>query len=103
MTNPPFGFSEEDPNGHPYHSLAYGDPDGPEEEVMMVDFYRMNPPIDGDTYAIKFQMHGVRVVVPRSIILEALNYGWNYEFSDQEFFCDHKHELYQPEEEPEGE
>ncbi len=89
-------FTEEDPDGHPYHSLAYGDPDGPDGEVLFVDYLRMDPPLDGDEYVARFKMHGMQVVIPRTILMTAIYEGWNYTFSSHKFICDHEHQLYEP-------
>jgi len=89
-------FIEEDASGHPYHSLAYGDQDGPEDAVLFVDFFRMDPPVGGDHYGAIFKMFDKQVVVPESILKMAISQGWNYKSRPHKFTCDHKHELYDP-------
>ena len=91
---------EEDVSGHPYHSLAYGDPDGPEDAVLFVDFFRMDPPVDGDHFGAIFKMFGVQVVVPESLLKLAMAEGWNYKSMPHMFNCDHKHELMNPNDDP---
>ena len=93
-------FIEEDPNGHPYHSLAYGDEDGPEDAVLFVDFFRMDPPVGGDHYGAVFKMFGKQVVVPESILKLATSEGWNYKSKPHMFNCEHKHDLMDPNDDP---
>jgi len=93
-------FIEEDPSGHPYHSLAYGDKDGPEDAVLFVDFFRMDPPVGDDHYGAIFKMFGKQVVVPESILKMAMSEGWNYKSRPHKFTCEHKHDLMDPNDDP---
>ena len=91
-------FTQEDHKGHPYHSLAYGDQDGPEDSVLFVDFFRMDPLVYGDEYGVAFKLLGHQVIVPESILKMVLSEGWNYKSNPQKFDCDQKHELINPDE-----
>ena len=86
-------FSDRD--GHVYHGLTFGDPDGSEDDHLEILFSRIDPPVNGDDsheILIKFPANRESVVLPRRFLVMMLTDGWNGELSGRDLSCDGDHD-----------